>query len=105
MKTALFTAASVFLLLLFASPVFAEGPGSRLRAGTLFPQPPAPRPDATSCESRQGEERNRCLALQGQPLPQRTAEQRLPGKPSGPEAVGMGSGAGRSASPGSAAPR
>ena len=53
----------IALLLAFStSPALAEGPGTRIRAGSQLPQPPivqrAP-PDA--CARLQGAERERCI--------------------------------------------
>jgi hypothetical protein len=74
-----------------AGVALAEGPGTRIRTTAEVPQPmtlatPQAKEAGPSCERLSGERRERCLAE----LKQAGIERR----PSGPEATGMGSGAG-----------
>jgi hypothetical protein len=80
-----------------AGLALAEGPGTRLRTTAEVPQSttlatPQAKAPSPSCERLSGERRDRCLAE----LRQAGIERR----PSGPEATGMGSGAGSSATTG-----
>src|SRR5918911_3888363 len=90
-------AALAFTLAAAAGLALAEGPGSRIRTTAEVPQPttlatPQAKEAGPSCERLNGERRQRCL----EELKQAGIERR----PSGPEATGMGSGAGSSATTG-----
>jgi hypothetical protein len=85
------------LAVMLVIPAHAEGPGTRLRTTPEVPQavPPIATPTADaikSCERLDGERRERCLA--------RLAEAQPGRRSSGPEATGMGSGAGVGATSG-----
>ena len=80
-------------LLATSSVVFADAPGSRIRAGPPDPQPgsaaaqsPAAQRDLERCQAMQGEAKERCLKN----LRAATAAEE---KKRGPEAIGAGSGA------------
>src|SRR2546423_13403042 len=80
-----------------AGLALAEGPGSRIRTTAEVPQPttlatPQAREAGPSCERLSGERRERCLAE----LRQAGIERR----PRGPEASGLGGGAGSGAANG-----
>jgi len=93
-------------LLGLSTASFADGPGSRIRAGPAAPQPigPAAERDAQRCEALRAEAKERCMrelraAMRGSeraphegPNPESTGMGA--GAGSGPEATGMGSGAG-----------
>jgi len=90
------------ILALFALTAAAEGPGSRIRTTpevaqtTGFAPAGVPRTEARRCDGLQGERLAQCRADNRR---QTDAERKL----SGPEATGMGPGAG--ASVGGSAPR
>jgi hypothetical protein len=94
------------VLLAFAAASYADGPGSRLRAGPDLQQPPnrAAARDLDRCDTLRDEEKERCKKAV-------RAAAAADEKPRGPEATGMGSGASASAGTsgggavGSAAPR
>lgn len=48
------------LLIAVSAAAWADGPGSRIRAGSGVLQPPAPR-DTKRCERLRGEERDKCM--------------------------------------------
>jgi hypothetical protein len=81
------------VLLAFAAASYADGPGSRIRAGPEPQQPPnrAAARDLDRCDAlREVEEKERCKKAV-------RAAAAADEKPRGPEATGMGSGAGASA--------
>ena len=83
------------LLLAFAAASYADGPGSRIRAGPELQQPPnrAAARDLDRCDTLRDEEKARCKKAV-------RAAAAADEKPRGPEATGMGSGAGSSAGTG-----
>ena len=91
--------------LLLAAVSFAQGTGSQIRTdpGIVAPKSsPPPRAEPAQCESLRDEAKDRCIK---QARDKTESAQR-----SGPESIGMGSGAGASSatghgSPGSTAPR
>ena len=93
---------SVAALLALSAASFAEGPGTRLRAGPPAQQPAgrdsaAVERDAQRCEALQGDEQSRCLRV----LRRAMGETSLPPHAGpGPESTGAGSGAGSSAGAG-----
>ena len=99
-------------LLGLATASFADGPGSRIRAGPAAPQPPsgAAERDAQRCDALRGDAKGRCLrelraAMRGPERaphegPSPEAGSMGAGAGSGPEATGMGSGAGSGATSG-----
>lgn len=96
------------LITLSTALSYADGPGSRLRAGPELQQPPnrAAARDLDRCDTLRDEEKERCKKAV-------RAAAAADEKPRGPEATGMGSGAGASTGTGtsgggtfgSAAPR
>ena len=96
------------LLALSASPAAAEGPGSRIRAGSQLPRPPQtlPHEKEDACVRLRGKEaRSRCLEQARRPV--QTGDVPRPGSVSGTSGAGSSSSSGTSgASPlGAAAPR
>jgi hypothetical protein len=99
-------------LLGLATASFADGPGSRIRAGPAAPQPPtgAAERDAQRCDALRGDAKERCqrelrAAMRGAERaphagPSPEAGGMGAGAGSGPEATGMGSGAGSGATSG-----
>jgi len=99
-------------LLGLSTASFADGPGSRIRAGPAAPQPPggAAERDAQRCDAMRGEAKERCrrelrAAMRGTERaphegPSPEASGMGAGAGSGPEATGMGSGAGSGATSG-----
>jgi hypothetical protein len=99
-------------LLGLSTASFADGPGSRIRAGPAAPQPPigAAERDAQRCDAMRGDAKERCMrelraamrsgerAPHEGPSPE--ASGMGAGAGSGPEATGMGSGAGSGATSG-----
>lgn len=94
---------SLLVILVSAAQAFADGPGSRIRATPLPPQPAgAIDKDLQRCEALQGEERERCLRTLRDAA--RTAEPPPHAGPGpergGPESTGMGSAAGSTSASG-----
>ncbi|HYG55232.1 MAG TPA: hypothetical protein VD965_08035 [Burkholderiales bacterium] len=88
---------SLLAVLLFATQASAEGPGSRIRATPLPPQPAgAIDKDLQRCEALRDDERERCLRALRDAA--RTADRSPHASPGpergGPESTGMGSSAG-----------
>jgi hypothetical protein len=82
-------------LLGLSTASFADGPGSRIRAGPAAPQPIEK--DMQRCEALRGDAKARCMrelraAMRG--------PERAPHEGPNPEATGMGSGAGSGATSG-----
>lgn len=93
----------LLVLLLSATPAWADGPGSRIRATPLPPQPAGPiDKDLQRCEALQGEDRERCLRTLRDAA--RTADRQPHAGPgperTGPESTGMGSAAGSTSASG-----
>jgi hypothetical protein len=86
----------LLILLGFAAASSADGPGSRILAGPPAPQPasPAAERDLQRCDAMHGDAKQRCIReLRGAI----GSPDRPPHQGPGPEATGMGSGAGTGA--------